>query len=92
MVSFGTPAMGGRSLGLMEARDSRFLVLGIPDTAGHCGRAENKMGVPGVAQPDPGPKGGKGRERWGAGWFAHRQESLVQSVAGAQKGRLDTAL
>jgi hypothetical protein len=33
-----------RSLGLMEARDNRFLVLGIPDVAGHHSRAKNKVG------------------------------------------------
>jgi hypothetical protein len=49
------PAHGGwtrgslRSLGLMEARDNRFLVLGIPDATGHHRRAENKMRSPGAA-------------------------------------------
>jgi hypothetical protein len=34
-----------RSLGLTEARDNRFSVLGIPDKAGHHRRTENKMGA-----------------------------------------------
>jgi hypothetical protein len=39
------------------------LLSGIPDTAGHLGRAENRMGAPrGAAQSAPGLKGGKGRE------------------------------
>ena len=52
-----------RSLGLTEARDNRFLVSGIPDTAGHLGRAENKMGAPGVDWSALGPR----KERAGAG-------------------------
>jgi hypothetical protein len=77
-----TPARGEwtrgrpRSLGFTEARDNRFSVSGIPDTAGHCGRAENKVEVPGVAQSPPGLKRGKGRERRGIGWFPCRQASL----------------
>ena len=58
-----------RSLGLTEARDNRFSVSGIPDTAGHHGRAENQVEAPGVALSSLGPKGRKGRERGGAGWF-----------------------
>jgi hypothetical protein len=70
--SYGPSSRGwtrgsSRSLGLMEARDNRFLVSGISDTVGHCGRAENKMVSPGVAWPAPGPMGGEGRERGGAG-------------------------
>ena len=34
-----------RSLGLIETRDNRFSVSGIPDATGHHGRADNKMGV-----------------------------------------------
>lgn len=43
------PVRGGwtggspRSLDLMEARNNRFSVSDIPDTAGYLGRAENKM-------------------------------------------------
>jgi hypothetical protein len=36
-----------RSLGLMETRDNRFSVSGIPDATEHCRRAENKMETPG---------------------------------------------
>ena len=41
---------------------NRFSVLGIPDTAGHQGRAKNKCAPPrgGVARSLPGPKGGEG--------------------------------
>ena len=55
----------------------------------HCWTTEElrtKWGPPGTVRPFPGPKGGKGRERGGTGWFSHRQESLVQSMAGAQEG------
>jgi hypothetical protein len=33
------------SQGLTEARDNRFSFSSIPDTAGHHGRAENKIGA-----------------------------------------------
>ena len=74
-----------RSLGLTEARGNRYSVLGIPDTTGHSRRAENKMGAQGVAWSSPGPKGGEDRERGGAGWFPHRSESLIWSMAGVQE-------
>ena len=83
MGSHGTPPLQGwtrgslRSLGLTEARDNRFSVSGIPDTAGHLRRAENKMGALGEARSAPGPRGGKSRDRVGAGWFPHGRESLV---------------
>jgi hypothetical protein len=67
---------------------TRFSALGIPDTAEHCRRAENRMGTPGAAQLALGRKGGEGRERGGAGWFPHGRESLVWSLAGVQKGLL----
>ena len=57
------PSLGGwargslRSLDLTEARDNRLLVLGIPDTTGHHGRAENKMGSLRVAWSALGLKG-----------------------------------
>lgn len=43
--------------------------MGIPDAAGYHGRDENKMGAMGTAQSSPGPKGGEGQGRGGAGWF-----------------------
>ena len=43
-----------RSLGLMEASDNRFSVLSIPDTAGHRGKAENKVEALGAALSSPG--------------------------------------
>jgi hypothetical protein len=88
--SYG-PALGGwtrgghRSLDLKESKDNRFSVSGIPDTAEHCGRAENKMGAPGAARSAQEPKGGEGRERGGAGWFPLVRESLVWSMAGTQE-------
>jgi hypothetical protein len=75
-----------RSLGLMEARDNRFSVLGIPDAAGHHRRAENKGGAPGAARPALGLKRGEGRERGVAEWFSCGPEPRVWSVAGAQEG------
>jgi hypothetical protein len=50
-----------RSLGLTEARDNRFLVSGIPDTAGHLGRAENKMGAPRGRSAIPRAEGRRGQ-------------------------------
>ena len=72
---------------------TRFSASGIPDTAGHCKRDENRMGVQGAAQSALGLKGGEGRGRGGAGWFLLWREPLVRSVAGAQSSgeRLDTA-
>ena len=69
---------------------TRFSALGIPDTTGYQGSAENRMGALGAAQSALELKGGEGRERvGGAGWFSHGQESLVGSVARAQKGLLE---
>jgi hypothetical protein len=56
-----------RSLGLTEPRDNRFSVSGITDAAGHCRRTEKKVWNLGVAWSSPGPKGGEGRGRKGAG-------------------------
>jgi hypothetical protein len=85
------PACGGwarsspRSLGLMEARDSRFSVSGIPDTAGHCRRAEKKMLALGVALTSlSGREERAGREGvlgsshmgespWSGRWLEHRK-------------------
>jgi hypothetical protein len=75
-----------RCLGLTEARDDRFSVLGILDVARHWRRAENKMGTSGVAQSFPGLKRGEGRVRGGVGWFPRGWEFLVRYVAGAQEG------
>jgi len=75
--AWGSP----RSLGLTEARDNRFSVSGIPDTAGHCGRAENKMPPP-TAWSAPGLKG---RERGVLGG-SHSGES-PWSVPGWSAGR-----
>jgi hypothetical protein len=68
MGSYGLSLQGWtrgsvRSLGLTEARDNRFSVSGISDTAEYRGRAENKVRVPGVSQSVPGLKGGEGGER-----------------------------
>lgn len=68
-----------RSLGLMEAKDNRFLVLGIPDTAGHLGRAENKMGALGAALSSPGLKGERAGGEDGLGG-SHAGESLWFSL------------
>ena len=82
------PRGSPRSLGLMEARDNRFSVSGIPDVAGHHRRAENKMGAPGAAPSFLVVKKGEDRERGGTGWLPCEQESLVLSLAGAQEGLL----
>ena len=66
------------SLGLTEARDNRFSVSDIPDTAECHGRAENKVGAPGATWSAPELKEeGTGGE--GTGWFLGRCESLVLS-------------
>ena len=46
-----------RSLGLIEDRNNRFSVLGIPDTTGYCGRAENKVRALGATRSAPELKG-----------------------------------
>jgi hypothetical protein len=61
-----------RSLSLTESSDNRFSVLGIPDTAGHCGRAE-KNGSTGDCAVSP--RGGR-EERAG------REEVLGGSPTG----------
>jgi hypothetical protein len=55
--------------------------------AGYSGGAENRIGTPGQHWT-LGIKGREGRGRGGTGWFPHRGESLVRSVAGAQDGLL----
>jgi hypothetical protein len=74
-----------RSLGLTEARGNRFSVSGIPDTAGHRGRAENKVEAPGhLCQPwgwreeragRAGVLGGShtGKSPWSIPWLEHRK-------------------
>ena len=57
-----------RSLGLTETRDNRFSVSGIPDTAGHGRRAENKMGSRGHLGQSRGQREERAG-RGGAGWF-----------------------
>jgi hypothetical protein len=47
---------------------NKFLVSGIPDTAGHCRRPENKMGAPGSAWSSAGEGGGRREERSGREW------------------------
>jgi hypothetical protein len=53
----------------MEARDNRFSVSGIPDTAGYFGRAENKVEAPRSAWSEER----RGQGERGAGWFLCRQ-------------------
>jgi hypothetical protein len=79
------PAHGG---GQGAVLGTRFSALGIPDTAGHLGRAENKIGALREAWSSPGLKGGGAIKRGDAGWFSYRRESLVWSMAGAQEGFL----
>jgi hypothetical protein len=59
-----------RSLVLTEARDNRFSVSGIQDTAGHRGRPKNKIGTLG-SSVSPRPKEGEGRDRGATGWFPY---------------------
>ena len=80
-------AGGGRGAVL----DTRFSVLGIPDTAGYCGRAENRMRIALLA---PGAKRRRGQgERGDTEWFSCRRETLVHGWStGRPSGRrLDTA-
>jgi hypothetical protein len=81
-------SVGGRQEAVLG---TRFSASGIPDTAGHLRRAENRMPTP---PPPPHPRGGvlvslwlKGGEgRWRTRWFPRGRESLVQPVAGMQEG------
>ena len=88
LVQQGVDTGSPRSLGLMEARDNRFSVSGIPDTARHCRRPENKMGARGqLGQPQ-----GQREERvlggshssgspWSGLWLKHRKAFLWEVVA-----------
>ena len=51
---------GGRQWTILGIRISAW---GIPGTAGHCRRAENRRESPGVAPPAPGLEGEEGRGR-----------------------------
>jgi hypothetical protein len=70
----------------MEARNNRFSVLGIPDAAGHCGKAENKVEVPRGRLGQPwsrretrarreGELGGSqaAESSWSGQWLEHRK-------------------
>jgi hypothetical protein len=75
---------------------TRFSASGIPDTSGHQGRAEHRMGGSwGGAQSAPGPKGGEGRER-GRHCMVPTRARILGPVCGwsagrPSGGRLDTA-
>ena len=71
-----------RSLGFTEARDNRFSILGIPDTAGHRGRAENKVGASWAAQSASGRRDVRavreghwvvGKSLWSGLWLEQRK-------------------
>ena len=64
-------------------------VPGSQSPASHTGygeEAENRIGAPGRHSAPEIREEGRGKV--GTGWFPRRQESLVQSMAGAQEGLL----
>ena len=65
---------------------TRFSASGIPDTTGHRGRAENRMGAPGAAQSALVPKGGESRGR-GRCWMVPTQVRVLGLVHGRNAGR-----
>jgi hypothetical protein len=88
------PRMG---IWLCEATDpawqgvdkGQLLVPGSQSLASHAGYdrgAENRIGAPGRHSAPEIREEGRGKV--GTGWFPRRQESLVQSMAGAQEGLL----
>jgi hypothetical protein len=72
------PSLAGCGQGAVLG--TRFSASGIPDTTGHCGRAENRMGVLGVARSVPGPKGREGRGR-------EERCEVLTPVCGCSAGR-----
>lgn len=87
------------SLVLTEARDMRFSVSGIPDTAEHRRKAERKKKKTGAlcdASASLGVGGGGRAERRGC-WVVSKQARVLGPVHGwnarrPSGGRLDTAL
>ena len=89
-----------RSLGLTEARDNRFSVSGIPDTAGHHRRAEKKVEAPGAAQSSlreeragsEGALGGShaGESLWSSPWKAFQWEVRHSSLGESLSHRSST--
>ena len=70
----------------MEARDNRFSVSGIPDTSGHCRRAENKVGCHGGGLDRPGAIGRKGQKERGHS-MAPTWVTILGPVRGWNAGR-----
>lgn len=62
-----------RSLGRMEARDVRFLVMDSSDAAGYCRRTENRVGT--LGQPLAQGRKGKGPRGESFGWVWQGGES-----------------
>ena len=81
----GESALG--SLGLTEARDNRFSVSDIPDTAECHGRAENKVRALGMAQSVPEPKGRREQGEKGGRWVVSTRVRVLGLVHGWSTGR-----
>ena len=78
MGSPGTPDQWGGGQGAVLG--NRFSVSGIPDTPGHSGRTEIKMGSPGTALSATGLKEEEGRE--GAHWVVPTRVRVFGLVHG----------
>lgn len=86
-IHMGWTRPSPRYLVLAEARDNQFSVSGIPDAAGHLGRAENKVEAPGG-----GLASLRGEEMRGHGerghWVFPMKVRVFSSVSGWSTGSL----
>jgi hypothetical protein len=65
---------------------TRFSALSIPDTAGHHGRAENRMGAPGGGSVSLVAEGRKGQGERGH-WVFPTRARVLGPVSGWSTGR-----
>ena len=87
------PKLSSVGVGQRAVLGTRFSVSGIPDTAGHLGRAVNRMGALVVAQSALELKGGKSRGRWVVSKWARVLGPVSGWTTGRTSGgRLDGSL
>ena len=65
---------------------TRFSALGIPDTTGHRGRAENRMGALEGGLVSPGAEGRRGQKERGL-WMVPTRARVPGLVCGLRAGR-----
>ena len=83
VLSHWSHSMGG---GQGAVLGTRFSALGIPDTTGHRGRAENRMGALEGGLVSPGAEGRRGQKERGL-WMVPTRARVPGLVCGLRAGR-----